>query len=198
MLLSGAGGKAFCAGGDIVSIYHLKAKGDILSRSEFFFKEYLLDHALATTNATLVALWNGIVMGGGVGLSMQAPIRIATEKSVFAMPEATIGFFCDVGGSYFLPRILNNPALGLFLGLSSHRFKAKELVEYGVATHYTETEKLDALRADLAGAGTQAQVQEIVERHCSADGYGSLSAERVAEIESVFKLDSCEEISSRA
>ena len=81
---------------------------------------------------------------------MQAPIRIATEKSVFAMPEATIGFFCDVGGSYFLPRILNNPAYGLYLGLSSERFKGKELLSYGVATHYIQTESLDALRAELS------------------------------------------------
>ena len=110
-------------------------------------------------------------MGGGVGISMQAPIRIATEKSVFAMPEATIGFFCDVGGSYFLPRILQNPAYGLYLGLSSERFKGKELLSYGVATHYIESEALDALRADLSknvsSKTSREAILKIVEKHCS-------------------------------
>lgn len=87
------------------------------------------------------------------------------------MPEATIGFFCDVGGSYFLPRILNNPAYGLYLGLSSERFKGKELLAYGVATHFIHSDALDALRSDLSSNVTQkstkADILTIVNKHCS-------------------------------
>lgn len=83
-----------------------------------------MDYSLTTMNAVQVAIWNGIVMGGGVGLSCHAPIRIATENTVYAMPETGIGFFTDVGGSYFLPRVKNNLSLGLYLGLTGHRLKA--------------------------------------------------------------------------
>lgn len=75
-----------------------------------------------------IALWNGITMGGGVGVSCHAPIRVATEATVYAMPETGIGFFTDVGGSYFLSRVKNNINLGLYLGLTGHRLKAKDLV----------------------------------------------------------------------
>jgi enoyl-CoA hydratase/carnithine racemase len=70
-----------------------------------------------------VAFWDGVVMGGGVGLTCYADIRIATEKSLFAMPETGIGFFPDVSASYFLTRLKNNPSLGLYLGLTGHRLK---------------------------------------------------------------------------
>lgn len=75
-------------------------------------------------------------MGGGVGVSINAPIRISTDNTVYAMPEAGIGFFTDVGGSYFLSRLKNNISLGLFLGLTGHRLKSKDLVKFGIATHY--------------------------------------------------------------
>ena len=86
---------------------------------------------------TQISVWNGIVMGGGVGISVHAPIRVATDNTVYAMPETGIGFFTDVGGSYFLPRVKNNDiSLGLYLGLTGQRLKAKELVQWGVATHF--------------------------------------------------------------
>ena len=75
-------------------------------------------------------------MGGGVGVSVHAPIRVATDNTVYAMPETGIGFFTDVGGSYFLPRVKSNIRHGLYLGLTGHRLKAKELVQWGIATHY--------------------------------------------------------------
>ena len=81
-------------------------------------------------------------MGAGVGLTWHSPIRIATENSVYAMPETAIGYFVDVGASYFLPRIKNDISLGLFLGLTGHRLRAQELVNWGVATHYIPAERL--------------------------------------------------------
>ena len=106
-----------------------------------------MDYALTTMSPLQISLWNGIVMGGGVGISCHAPIRVATELAMYAMPETTIGFFTDVGGSYFLPRVKNNPSIGLYLAMTGHRLKAKELCAWGIATHYIPTDKLDNLRA---------------------------------------------------
>jgi len=119
-IITGSGEKAFCAGGDIVQIYKAEKQGvgskDI--KSTFFAREYLLDYSLASMHATQIALWNGIVMGGGVGVSCHAPIRVASENTMYAMPETGIGFFTDVGGSYFLSRVKDNISLGLFLGIT--------------------------------------------------------------------------------
>lgn len=131
VLISGTGEKAFCAGGDIVSIYkaHVGTPGyDQFIKADFFAKEYLADYSLVEMKPLQIALWNGIVMGGGVGVSVHAPIRVATDNTVYAMPETGIGFFTDVGGSYFLSRVKNNINLGLYLGLTGHRLKARELV----------------------------------------------------------------------
>lgn len=81
-------------------------------------------------------------MGGGVGVSVHAPIRIATDNTVYAMPETAIGFFTDVGGSYFLSRVKNNIHLGLYLGITGHRLKSKDLVKWGIATHFVPKDKL--------------------------------------------------------
>jgi len=75
-------------------------------------------------------------MGGGVGLSCYSKIIIATDNTVYAMPETRIGFFTDVSASYFLSRIKNNISLGLYLGLTGHRLKARDLVRWGIATHF--------------------------------------------------------------
>lgn len=88
-------------------------------------------------------------MGGGVGLSCHAPIRVATNNTMYAMPETGIGFFTDVAGSYFLPRIKGNSALGLYLGLTGHRLKAQDVVKWGVATHFVQQEKMEDLRSAI-------------------------------------------------
>jgi 3-hydroxyisobutyryl-CoA hydrolase len=88
---------------------------------EYFGLEYNLDHIVATYSKPYVAFMDGITMGGGVGLSVHAPFRIATERTVFAMPETTIGFFPDVGGSFFLPRL--DGEVGTYLALTSERLK---------------------------------------------------------------------------
>ena len=110
MMLSGVGGKAFCAGGDVVSVYK-SAKGLIPDKTipaQFFAREYLMDYTLSMMRATRqISIWNGICMGGGVGLTWHSPIRVATDNSMYAMPETAIGFFTDVGGSYFLSRMRN-------------------------------------------------------------------------------------------
>eukprot|EP00351_Strombidinopsis_sp_SopsisLIS2011_P005511 CAMPEP_0116875488 /NCGR_PEP_ID=MMETSP0463-20121206/7470_1 /TAXON_ID=181622 /ORGANISM="Strombidinopsis sp, Strain SopsisLIS2011" /LENGTH=151 /DNA_ID=CAMNT_0004521223 /DNA_START=239 /DNA_END=694 /DNA_ORIENTATION=- len=129
VLISGSGGKAFCAGGDIVDCYRAKmGTADASITKEFFAREYLLDYQLHKMDPRYIAIWNGITMGGGVGLTWHAPIRIATDNTMYAMPETAIGFFCDVGGSYFLSHLKNDPSLGLYLGMTGHRLKGQDLL----------------------------------------------------------------------
>ena len=89
-------------------------------------------------------------MGGGVGLTWHSPIRVATDNSMYAMPETAIGFFCDVGGSYFLSRVKDDISLGLYLGLSGQRVKSRDLVKWGIATHFIEQAKIPQLYEQLA------------------------------------------------
>ena len=119
-------------------------------KREFFAQEYLLDYSLTTMSPLQIAIWNGIVMGGSVGVSCHSKIRIATDNTVYAMPETGIGFFTDVGGSYFLSRVHNNISLGLYLGLTGFRLKSRDLVRWGVATHFVPSERLEALKFDIS------------------------------------------------
>ena len=123
IIIKGAGDKAFCAGGDVAALAQFNAQGPAgLKKSmDYFGLEYKLDHVIATYSKPYIAFMDGITMGGGVGLSVHAPFRIATERTVFAMPECTIGFFPDVGGSFFLPRL--DGQVGTYLGLTSERLK---------------------------------------------------------------------------
>ena len=108
------------------------------------------------------------MMGGGVGISCHSPIRIATDNTMYAMPETGIGFFTDVGGSYFLSRVKNNISLGLYLGLTGHRLKSRELLDWGVATHFVPSDKLDDLRKDLTNVkmnDSDQAIHEIVDKH---------------------------------
>ena len=131
VLLKGEG-KAFCAGGDVKSMFLSSGVSDL--KKIFLFKEYKLNYAISQFTKPYLSIWDGIVMGGGAGLSIYGNARIATENAKFAMPETAIGFFPDVGGSYFLSRIPNN--LGLYLGLTGDIIGAKEMLFLGLATHF--------------------------------------------------------------
>lgn len=133
-------------------------------------------------------------MGGGVGLTWHSPIRIATNNTVWAMPETAIGFFTDVGGSYFLSRVHNSDtSLGLFLGLTGHRLKGRDLVKWGVATHYVDKSKIADLYSRLVNGvtaeSTDAEIDAIV------SSVSDLTAaeepiEDLDEIHAIFKPDS--------
>jgi 3-hydroxyisobutyryl-CoA hydrolase len=140
--MTGAGPKAFCAGGDVASLAKQNqesVEGQKKSK-DFFGLEYQLDHLIATYPKPYVAILDGITMGGGVGLSVHAQFRIATEKTVFAMPETTIGFFPDVGGSFFLPRM--DGEVGTYLALTSERLTGVQAYYSGIATHYFHSSSL--------------------------------------------------------
>jgi 3-hydroxyisobutyryl-CoA hydrolase len=143
-------GRAFCAGGDVASLATQNktgAEGQQASK-DYFALEYKLDHLIATYKKPYVAFIDGITMGGGVGLSLHAPFRIATENTVFAMPETNIGLFPDVGASFFLPRLAGS--LGTYLALTSEQLKGVQTFYAGVATHYLHSSSLPDLEARLA------------------------------------------------
>jgi 3-hydroxyisobutyryl-CoA hydrolase len=142
VLISGAGEKALCAGGDVAALALQNEQGPEgqHASTDFFGLEYRLDHMIATYSKPVISFMDGITMGGGVGLSVHAPFRIATEKTVFAMPETTIGFFPDVGGSFFLPRL--DGELGTYLALTSERLNGVQALYSGIATHYLHSSVL--------------------------------------------------------
>lgn len=150
VIIGGAGPKAFCAGGDVAALAQQNTNGpDGRAASQAYFGlEYQLDHLIATYPKPYIAYMDGITMGGGVGLSVHAPIRIATERTLFAMPETTIGFFPDVGGSFFLPRLEGQ--IGAYLALTSERLKGVNAFYAGIATHYIDSSTLSSLTARLA------------------------------------------------
>ncbi|KAI9051353.1 hypothetical protein LZ554_004400 [Drepanopeziza brunnea f. sp. 'monogermtubi'] len=149
VIIKGAG-RAFCAGGDVKHLAQDNATGEegMQRSTDYFALEYKLDHLIATYSKPYVAFMDGITMGGGVGLSIHAPFRIATERTVFAMPETTIGFFPDVGASFFLSRMVGG--VGTYLALTSERLKGVNAFYAGIATHYIHSTSLPALERRLA------------------------------------------------
>ncbi|KAF9894482.1 hypothetical protein FE257_006365 [Aspergillus nanangensis] len=150
VMVSGAGAKALCAGGDVAALALQNEQGSEgqQSSTDFFGLEYLLDHTIATYPKPFISVMDGITMGGGVGLSVHAPFRIATERTVFAMPETTIGFFPDVGGSFFLPRL--DGQIGTYLALTSERLTGVQALYSGIATHYLHSSVLSNMTARLS------------------------------------------------
>ncbi|WP_339099898.1 enoyl-CoA hydratase/isomerase family protein [Pseudomonas atacamensis] len=142
VVLRGAGEKAFCAGGDIRSLYDSYKSGDTL-HEDFFVEEYALDLTIHHYRKPVLALMDGFVLGGGMGLVQGADLRVVTEKSRLAMPEVAIGYFPDVGGSYFLPRIPGE--LGIYLGVSGVQIRAADALYCGLADWYLDSSKLALL-----------------------------------------------------
>ncbi len=140
------GTRGFCAGGDIRMIAESGA-GNGEEARRFFYTEYQLNHLLFHYPKPVVALIDGVTMGGGVGISMPARFRIATENTTYAMPETGIGLFPDVGGGWYLPR--KPGQIGMWLALTGARLKAADCLIAGIATHYVEAAKLEELKAQL-------------------------------------------------
>ncbi|XP_015723343.1 3-hydroxyisobutyryl-CoA hydrolase, mitochondrial isoform X2 [Coturnix japonica] len=146
IIIKGTGEKAFCAGGDVRAIADAIKAGDRMTQ-DYFREEYTLNNAVGTCKKPYVALIDGITMGGGVGLSVHGHFRVATEKTVFAMPETAIGLFPDVGGGYFLPRLPGK--IGYLLALTGFRLKGRDVLKAGIATHFVQSDKLPDLEKDL-------------------------------------------------
>jgi enoyl-CoA hydratase len=147
VVVTGAGDKAFCAGGDIRSIYDARQAGETEGLARFFRDEYLLNAQIKAYPKPYVALVDGIVMGGGVGVSVHGSHRVGTEKTLFAMPETGIGFFPDVGGTFFLPRMPKHS--GVYCALSAGRLKQGDALATGVLTHAVSSADLAAVERAL-------------------------------------------------
>ncbi|NP_001014338.2 3-hydroxyisobutyryl-CoA hydrolase, mitochondrial [Danio rerio] len=197
VIIKGAGEKAFCAGGDIRAIAEAGKAGDSLSQV-FFREEYILNNTIGTYQKPYVALINGITMGGGVGLSVHGQFRVATEKTLFAMPETGIGLFPDVGGGYFLPRLQGK--LGLFLALTGFRLKGRDVQRVGVATHFVQSEKIESLEKDLVDLKSPS-ISDVAQLLDSYQEQSHLDAEKpfvlqeqTEAIDRLFSAGSVEEI----
>ena len=138
--------RGFCAGGDIALIAN-SAKTDCVEAERFFSIEYRMNHLLFVYEKPIVAFMDGIVMGGGVGLSLPARYRVATERTSFAMPETGIGLFPDVGGGWYLPRLPGRT--GAWLATTGARIDGADCIAVGIATHYMPSEALDAVKARI-------------------------------------------------
>jgi enoyl-CoA hydratase len=139
VLIDHAGERGFCAGGDIRMIAESGAT-DAVEAKAFFLVEYRLNHLMVEYPKPITAIVDGIVMGGGVGISEPAGVRVATERTTYAMPETGIGLFPDVGGGWFLPRLPGET--GTWLALTGARLKAADTVALGIHTHFVATADL--------------------------------------------------------
>lgn len=167
VVMKGAGSKAFCAGGDVVSLVKDQPPG---SRQRFFYEEYQVDNMVAQLQQPHVALWDGIVMGGGVGISVHGSHRVASEAAMFAMPETGIGLFPDVGGSWCLPR-LKHEGMGMYLALTGARLKGADVVHAGLATHYVARDRMAELEKALleATAASRSAVSATIDAHSTLE-----------------------------
>jgi enoyl-CoA hydratase len=198
ILIDHSGARGFCAGGDIAM---LAASGAIDGKDAraFFHAEYRLNYLIFDYPKPVVAVLDGITMGGGVGISIHAPFRIATERTTFAMPETGIGLFPDVGGGWFLPRLEGQ--IGIWLALTGTRLKAADAMRAKVATHFVPSEILGAVKAQITGAASTHDPRAAIRSGLSAleEDAGTcreLSDDMVQQINSCFAFDTMEEIVS--
>ncbi|KAK1401419.1 3-hydroxyisobutyryl-CoA hydrolase 1 [Heracleum sosnowskyi] len=147
LIIMKGNGRAFCAGGDVAAVVRDISKGDWKLGANYFQKEFTLNYLMATYSKPQVSFLNGIVMGGGAGASIHGRFRIATENSVFAMPETALGLFPDVGASYYLSRLTG--FFGEYVGLTGARLDGAEMLACGLATHFVPSKKLSLLEEAL-------------------------------------------------
>ena len=163
VLIDGAGDRAFCAGGDVILLHDSGKAGD--SRAEEFWRiEYALNELIHCYSKPYISLIDGFVMGGGVGLSVHGKYRVAGDATVFAMPETGIGYFPDVGGTFFLPRL--GMSVGQWLGLTGARLNVGQTCDIGIANLYVPTDKHSDLIEALGMAdldGTDSRVNKVLE-----------------------------------
>jgi enoyl-CoA hydratase/carnithine racemase len=154
VVVEGAGGRAFCAGGDIRAIRALAIEGSHAAVEEFFATEYALNAMIDEYSKPYIAIIDGVCMGGGIGLSVHGDLRVTSEAGLFAMPETAIALFPDVGATFMLPRLPG--ALGLYLGLTGARLHGADAVHAGLATHFIPKEAIGGLADAIAADGVAA------------------------------------------
>ncbi|OYN80353.1 enoyl-CoA hydratase/isomerase family protein [Mycolicibacterium sphagni] len=186
VVLTGAGERGLCAGGDVVAIYHSARAGGAEAR-QFWLDEYRLNAQIGSYPKPYVAVMDGIVMGGGVGVAAHGSVRVVTDTSKVAMPEVGIGFIPDVGGTYLLSRAPGG--LGLHAALSGAPFSGADAIALGFADHYVPHDSLEPFIAAIVADGVDAAVKAfatdpppshlVAQRHWIDECY---AAETVADI----------------
>ncbi len=193
VLLDHTGPRGFCAGGDIRMLADSGA-GDGAEARAFFHLEYRLNHLLMDYPKPIVVLMDGVVMGGGVGIALPARYRVATERTTFAMPETGIGLFPDVGGGWHLPRLAGKT--GYWMALTGARIKAADCLALGLATHFVESGKLEALKADLIGTSGPDRISASLAAHASDPSPSPLEPHRTA-LDNCFSAATVDEVMDR-
>ncbi len=195
-----AGTRGFCAGGDIRMLAE-SGKSDGVEGRAFFYLEYQLNHILQSYEQLcakpVIAIMDGITMGGGVGISVHGAYRVATENTSFAMPETGIGLLPDVGGSWFLPRLAGE--LGVWLAITGTRLKGGDTVKAGIVTHYADSDKIASLKRDVQLALAKGDDLNLVlsqERGMLGD-VKILTTQTLAQIDRLFAGDRAEDIVTR-
>jgi enoyl-CoA hydratase/carnithine racemase len=181
VIVTASGGRAFSAGGDLRALYDLGRAGRYDEALTFWREEYTLNALIKRYRKPYVALIDGIVMGGGVGVSVHGSHRVAGDRFVFAMPEVGIGFFPDIGATWFLPRLPGE--LGAYCALTGERINAADGVAAGIATHRVESGRLPELAEALCGT---AAVDATLSAFAQPAGEGPVMAQRSA-IDDLFK-----------
>ena len=188
VVIQAAGERAFSAGGDIRALYDLGMTGRHEEALQFWGDEYRLNAAIKNYRKPYIALIDGIVMGGGVGVSVHGSHRVAGDRFSFAMPEVGIGIFPDVGATWFLPRMPGE--LGTYCALTGERFGIADAVGAGIATHRIPSARFAALLDKLAGT---VSVDAVLAAFAEPAGEGPILARRAA-IDRLFAGNQVEEI----
>ncbi|MET0278906.1 MAG: enoyl-CoA hydratase/isomerase family protein [Pseudorhodoplanes sp.] len=190
VVVTANGERAFCAGGDIRALYELGKAGSQEEALRFFREEYVLNAKIKRYPKPYISLIDGIVMGGGVGISIHGSHRVAGDRYAFAMPEVGIGFFPDVGGTYALPRLTGE--IGTYAALTGERLKASDAVLSGAATHQVKSARFcDLLKALTGSDPVNAVLADFMEK----PGAGEVMPRRRT-IDKVFSQGSVEAILS--
>jgi enoyl-CoA hydratase len=188
VMIDHAEGRGFCAGGDIALLAN-SAKADCVEAEQFFHVEYRMNHLLFIYEKPVVAFIDGITMGGGVGISLPARYRVATERTTFAMPETGIGLFPDVGGGWFLPRLPGR--IGAYLASTGGRIDGADARAISLATHYIPSDKLDDVKAKILA--DPAGLVAVLDAADEAPPLSKLEAQR-PDIDRLFASDRYEDI----
>ena len=188
VVLSAAGGRAFSAGGDIRALYDAGTSGRHADMLAFYGEEYALNTMIKFYPKPYVSLIDGIVMGGGVGLSVHGSHRVAGDRYTFAMPEVSIGFFPDVGATWFLPRLPGE--LGAYCALTGERLAAADGIAATIATHRVASARFGELAEALCNA---VPVEATLAAFAEAPGEAKLLARRSA-IDRLFKGNRVEDV----
>ena len=188
VIVTANGDRAFCAGGDIRALYELVKAGKQEQALRFFREEYVLNAKIKRYRKPYISLIDGIVMGGGVGISIHGSHRIAGDRYAFAMPEVGIGFFPDVGGTYALPRLAGE--IGTYAALTGERLKAADAVLSGAATHHVKSHRFADLKEALCGSDP---VNAVLADFMETTGPGEVMPRRRT-IDRTFSWDSVEAI----